>query len=353
MTLGEALARRDNALNFIRLVLAAGVIVGHSYQLADIAAPTMWLNPRLQEWALNGFFAVSGYLIAGSRVRLSFREFLERRARRILPGLWTVLVVVAFGFAPIISWLAGEGWDPVSSLTYVLRNLGVVVGQEFIDQTLTHAPGTPLWNGPLWTLSFEIGCYLAFGLFLGLRWVRRHGALVCAALLVGLMTAHPFLMEEPEIGLVWKNIVRLTSFFAAGVLCWFLRDRLPSRWSVVVACTVCLGVLSAVSDGQWYGQVFAAVALLTAGGLLPIRVGATNDISYGVYIYGWPVQQALADLGAAGLGIYAYQALSLLLVIPFAWASWVLVERRWLSRRRDALSVDVPQVAHHVSARAT
>lgn len=335
MTLGEALARRDNALNFIRLLLAAGVIIGHSYQASGIEAPTEWLNPRIQEWSVNGFFAVSGYLIAGSRMRLPFRVFLERRARRLLPGLWVVLVVVAFGFAPVVAWLTGEDWSPRSSLTYVANNFLIHQGQLVIDDTLTNVPDYPQWNGPLWTLVYEAGCYVAVGVALSLQAVRRHAAIACAVLLVVLMALHPVVMmgdyvAPPSI----RYSIRLGSFFAAGVLCWFLRDRIPARWSIVVACAVALVALSLLSDGQWYGQLFAAVALLSAGSLLPIRVGATNDISYGVYIYGWPIQQTLANVGAASLGIFAFHVLALVLVVPFAFASWFLIERRWLSATR-------------------
>ncbi|MCF6376285.1 acyltransferase [Nocardioides KLBMP 9356] len=347
MTIGGALARRDNALNFIRLLLAAGVIVGHSYQLSNIPAPSLWLNPRLQDWCLNGFFCVSGYLIAGSRTRLSFGTFIERRARRLLPGLWAVLVVVAFGFAPVVAALSGEHWSPTSAVAYVLDNFYLPAGQGYIADTLTRAPNTPIWNGPLWTLAYEAGCYIAFGLLLSARGVRRHGGLICGALLIALCALHPFIILNEEVPALWHNTVRLGSYFTAGVLCWFLRDRIPSRWWMVVTCAVAILVLSLVSDGQWYGQLPAAVGLLTVGGLLPIRIGATNDISYGIYIYGWPVQQALVNLGATAWGIFVYQALALVLVIPFAWASWVLVERRWLPRAAPSQAVPITLGQHH------
>ena len=332
--LGEALAKRDNALNFIRLMLAAAVIVGHSYYLTDIPAPSAWVNPLLPAWAVNGFFAISGFLIAGSRLRLSFGTYLARRARRVMPGFWTVLVVVAFVVSPLVALLVGETWHPGSALTYVAKNAGLWIWQPVVEDTLAGTPtGDASWNVPLWTLSYEAACYVVFGLVLGLRIVRRNGFLFFGVALAVLMAVHPLVMG-PEQNDMLKNAVRLASFFVAGVVCWYVRDRIPLRWWVPVVAVACLAVLSVVTDGQWYGQLPAAVALLSAGGLLPIRVGVDNDISYGVYIYGWPVQQTLAALGAATMGVALFLVLSLALVLPVAWASWMLVERRWLPQRR-------------------
>ena len=280
--------------------------------------------PILASWAVNGFFAISGYLIAGSRIRLTLGKYFARRSRRIMPGFWVMLVVVAFGFAPLYAALTGDHWSPVSSLRYVIGNAGLLITQPDIAGIER--------NAPLWTLAYEAGCYIAFGLLLSLEFVRRHGAIVCAALLVALMALHP-IVTPADHGLVGAS-VRLGSFFTAGALCWFLRDRIPARWWVMVSAAAIVAVLSVVADGQWYGQLPAAMALLTAGALLPIRVGVKNDVSYGVYIYGWPVQQTLLAIGAADFGVYAFLALSLVLVLPFAWGSWLLVERRWQHPQR-------------------
>lgn len=77
------LAGRDNALNYVRLLLACGVIVGHGYVLGYGQPPPI---PAISEHAVDGFFAISGFLIAGSRARLGMGSFLWRRAVRIYPG---------------------------------------------------------------------------------------------------------------------------------------------------------------------------------------------------------------------------------------------------------------------------
>jgi peptidoglycan/LPS O-acetylase OafA/YrhL len=296
--------------------------------------PISLTHPRLAEWSVNGFFAISGYLIAGSRLRLGWWAFLERRARRLLPAFWVVLVVVAFGFAPIVAMLTEEHWRAPSALGYVMRNAGLYIVQRDIDDTLTGTPyGDTQWNGPLWTLFYEACCYVGFGMLLGWRVVRRNGTVVAAMVLVVLMALQPVLITDEHDPWL-RAAVRLSSFFAAGVLCWFLRERIPVRWWVPALSSAVVVAISLISDGQWYAQLPAAIFFLSLGSLLPIRVGANNDISYGIYIYGWPVQKSISNVGYPPFGVYGFFALSILLTVPLAWASWKLVEQRFLPRRR-------------------
>ena len=71
--------------------------------------------------------------------------------------------------------------------------------------------------------------------------------------------------------------------------------------------------------------------MLWLGAHLPMqRVGATNDYSYGIYIYGFPAQQLLAVWGATRFGFLPFAALSVAAAAPFAVASWWLVEKHAL-----------------------
>jgi peptidoglycan/LPS O-acetylase OafA/YrhL len=64
---------------------------------------------------------------------------------------------------------------------------------------------------------------------------------------------------------------------------------------------------------------------------IPLRIGSTHDISYGVYIYAFPIQQTLAIVGWNRMGWFGYSLVSLALTLPLAWASWLLVERPVMS----------------------
>src|SRR5947209_465064 len=107
----SAALRGGNSLNAIRLVLAALVLVSHSWPLLGLPEPTPVFGETLGSVAVAGFFAISGYLITGSRMKIGIVRFAWHRALRIYPGYWVVLVVTAFVLAPIVSFLADERWS--------------------------------------------------------------------------------------------------------------------------------------------------------------------------------------------------------------------------------------------------
>ena len=102
--LADAFADRGNALGTVRLALAATVVLSHAFLVLGEASE---LTQLAGAWAVNGFFALSGYLITRSRLRLPLGRYLWHRALRILPAFWTVLVAVALVAAPLATLLNG------------------------------------------------------------------------------------------------------------------------------------------------------------------------------------------------------------------------------------------------------
>lgn len=141
------------------------------------------------------------------------------------------------------------------------------------------------------------------------------------------------------------NGLRLGSFFLAGVLIYLWGDRLPL--SVAHFALVALVFLGLVLLGlaEAWGQLPLAYCVLWLGGKVPTRIGSRNDISYGLYIWAFPIQQSLAVLAPAWLGPWGSAGIALALTLPIAWLSWVVVERPAMGLRR-------PLTAHWRRARA-
>ena len=101
-TLGQVFDPRANALNAWRLALALGVIVWHSWVLTGRPAPPFALNQFATQAFVDGFFAISGFLIPASWLgNPRLRDYFLARGLRILPGMWVCLFVTAFVIAPI------------------------------------------------------------------------------------------------------------------------------------------------------------------------------------------------------------------------------------------------------------
>ncbi|WP_424464550.1 acyltransferase family protein [Pseudoclavibacter helvolus] len=241
--LRDALSTRDNALNFVRLGLAVVVIFDHAWAVGGFS-PEPTFEPAI--WAVNGFFAISGYLIAGSRMRLSLGQYLTSRFLRIYPAYAVVLLATAFLLAPISTILTGEHWSAPSAGGYVLQNSGLYIFQLGIDDTLTQVPFPRAWNGSLWTLFYEFACYIVAGLVLSLAFVRRRPLLSSSLLLTALIGAQVLISPVADnVHPVIVNMLRLMSFFAAGMLLHFSSTRVSSRPRNVVIAIGLIAVLAA------------------------------------------------------------------------------------------------------------
>ncbi len=335
---------RTNSLNLIRLALALLVLVAHGFYLSGRGTGPSFRGENLGGWAVFGFFTISGYLITASRFANPFGRYLALRVARIYPAFLVCLVVTAGVFAPLAWWAEGRPWSALLTTSttpvgYVLQNLGLRINAYDIAGTPASVPYPGAWNGSLWTLYFEFCCYLVVGLVLCLGVVRRHRWLLGVLFALSVLawaTAGSWTPEAyPDAGL----LARLLPPFLGGALVQVAAGRLTFRTPFALAAAGGAAVLVTTVDG-WGAQAASpliAYALLWLATVLPSPgLVRRHDVSYGVYIYAFPVQQLLAYAGAPRLGIVGYDALAALATAVLAALSWRLVERptlRWVRRR--------------------
>ncbi|MGE2721088.1 acyltransferase family protein [Mycolicibacterium celeriflavum] len=337
MNLGQAFDLRNNALNAFRLALASSVILFHSFPLTGNDVSWAPLRRLLFSVGVDGFFAISGFLIIASWLRRPrLREYVAARALRILPGLYVCLVVTAFIIAPIA--VAIQGGSPTKLLLsadpieYVLKNSAVAYLHPGVGDTPNGVPVPGFWDASLWSLIFEVGCYLAVAVLgmVGLA-SRRWVPLVALALaVVGALMLPPIIP-----GLQWtipQLIVRCGMMFAAGALLHHYRDVIPARWPLVAVCVVIVLAANLLPDYRVVAAVPLAYAVIVSGALIRNKhFRLRTDLSYGVYIYGFPIQQMLAVGGLIWLNPLIFSVLSFVATLPLAALSWFLVEKRAMS----------------------
>lgn len=330
MTSRVVLDPRRNSLNALRLALATAVLVSHAWPLGGRGGDPGLGDENLGGWAVAGFFALSGYLVTGSRLSAPTSwDFLARRVLRIYPAFLVVLLVVAFVFAPVSTLVDGShGYDAGASARFVVANLGLHVRQFDIPGTLTTAPYPFAWDGALWTLSYEFACYLGVGALVALVPRARLGAGVVVVLVLGTLGSAAHLLRGADDG-PGAQLVRLGTYFAAGALLYLLRDRIPLTAPAAALAAGLVVVTVLTGTFQVLAGLPLAYLLLYAAAALPLHgVGRANDVSYGMYLYGFPVQQLIVVvLGPGALPVAAYVVLSVAATVPFAWASWCWVER--------------------------
>jgi peptidoglycan/LPS O-acetylase OafA/YrhL len=318
VTLGDALVPgRPNNLHAVRLALAMAVIVSHAWPLAlgpGAAEPLEALTGHsLGGWAVGLFFFLSGLLIARSAERQEAGAFLRARARRLLPGLAVAVVVTL-----VLALMSGGHPSVAEAGQWLVRAVTLVSIEHRIPGAFANAPYPEVVNGPLWSLSHEVAAY-------GLCWAAvRLGLLRHPAGMAVLGLSALVLWAVP--GLPGRVAVFAPLFvaFALGMLAWALRDR------VVMSPLVTVGLLVLAPLGWPLAMAAAGHGALVLAFRLPPRPLA-QDLSYGAYLYGWPVAQTIVH-HAPGLSPVALALASMAAVLPFAWASWHLVERPALFR---------------------
>ncbi|MFI7589590.1 acyltransferase family protein [Spongisporangium articulatum] len=332
-TIGSVAAARgrDNAANLLRLALAVQVIVYHGFLLGGFAE-----RPELafmSQIGVDGFFVVSGFLIAMSWERAaSLPRYLWHRAVRILPGFWTCLILVA-GLACLVAILEGTAtqafWtSPHNPLAYVTHNAFVQL--QFLDIAggPSGVPHPGEWNLSLWTLAWEAKAYLAVAV-LGLlaRRVPVAWRVLPVLALLGAMA-----VEAAEVvggGEDRAQGVRFVGVFAAGMVMYVHRHRIPHDGRVAALAALVLGAGLLLLQDDYRAGALPALAYLTIWVAYRLREPGflRHDLSYGVYIYAFPVGQLLAILGVQAAGYPVYVAATVAATLPVAALSWFGVER--------------------------
>jgi peptidoglycan/LPS O-acetylase OafA/YrhL len=333
------------------LLLASLVIVSHSWPLSGREPEPAIGGANLGTWAVFGFFAISGFLITRSRLNgHPAIDFYRARVLRIFPAFLVALLVVAFAFVPLsLLFDPAADWHPLSSVTFVVRNLPLyppLLGQPGIVDTLATVPFAFLWNGSLWTLFWEACCYLLIGIGVSVlsRRVLPVAVLVLFVLLTILSVAGAFgLVPMPDLA---GRVIPMVIAFLGGAALFLYGARVPQG---VIGALVAVGLLVVIvvlGLVPQFGTLPLGYLLLVLGNTMPLsRVGSKFDISYGVYIYAWPVQQLIALAFGPALPLPLFILFAFAGTVPLAFLSSLLVERPALSlksRRTAELPSDAP-----------
>ena len=340
-TVGARFDPAANPIGFLRLVAATLVLVSHAWELGGWGKDPLW---HLTDGAATGgsvavlfFFVLSGFLVTPSLQRSrSVWAYARARALRLLPAFWVSLVVVAGVVGPLVWWhergsLAGYLSSSPSPVGFVVTNAALKIQQWGIGGLLDDVPHPSAFNGSLWTLFYEAVAYVVLvplGL-VGALGARRWLLLVLTSGLVMALA----LADLSDVGTTMEQALSVTGIelvaaFLVGALVWVYRDRLPAHLGMVPLGLAVMAVGVAVGGGRAFMVAGFGVAV---AGLVCLRVctgvGRRTDLSYGVYVYAFPVQQLLATWGVHEWGLVSYVAVTLPPVFGLALLSWVFVER--------------------------
>ena len=236
-TIAEAMRRPHNNFTALRLALALAVIVSHAFSITTGSLENEPLMRStgftLGEHAVNGFFAVSGFLVTMSFDRRGWRDYVVARALRIVPALVAATLVTALLLGPALTrlplaqYLADPALWRFIALTPTTFKSATALPGLFSDNVFPYPMGT------VWTLKYEMLCYI--GVFAaGLAGLMRQ-RIVALGLVAALFVAIVALdLLHPEAGKATQTSLRLPFLFAAGGVLYLWSDKLPVS-SIVAA----------------------------------------------------------------------------------------------------------------------
>lgn len=335
-----AMLERLKVNNFdgLRLIFASMVVVFHIGLLSQAPqlAGLQWVSST---FAVQAFFFVSGFLVVMSFDRGGApASYFKKRFLRIAPAYVVVIIAAALLLASLSTLTASEYFLSAEWRSYVISNLMLSnFNQPDLPGVFQHNY-EPAVNGSLWTIKIEVMFYCTVPFIV---WaIRRLGYKpVLAAIFLGSVAWH--------IGFVYfgdttgndlyyrlaKQLPGQLSFFAVGAYAYYrTSDDLPPP----PAWAAALGVVGyALSDGLFYHFLAPfCVGLFTYWAAIRVpqlwsshKVG---DLSYGVYLYHFPIAQALIALGVFAESPIMGFVLVCLLTLAIAAASWHLIEKRAL-----------------------
>jgi peptidoglycan/LPS O-acetylase OafA/YrhL len=334
---------------------------------------------------VSAFFTLSGFLITSLLLaeqersgRISLKSFWSRRARRLLPAAYAAIAgVLIFGVTiATVDQARSLRADVLSTLAYVANWRFYFSGRSYAH--LFSAPSPVLH---FWSLAIEEQFYLLFPLLLvGVFAIARGrkavvGAAFTAAIVASVVASNVLLASTGESRVYYGTDTRAAELLIGALLAIVFTRYRPTRRAGPVGtavATVAGGAALATMVAWWstvqqsdrwlYHGGFALHACLTAIVIACVFVDgplswllsrkpivALGLISYGVYLFHWPIYLWLSP-ERTGLSTWPLLGLRLAVTIPIAIASYFFLEQPIRHRRR--LQGWVPKVVAPVSVAA-
>ena len=356
--LANAAEKGANSYGIIRVIAAILVIWTHSYSVlggADADEPLRQLSGwSAGSHAVNLFFSLSGLMVAASWERSrDFFDFALARVLRITPALIFVNVLIVVLSGLFLTTSPGSFWTGENIGNFLASTILMFKAGSTLEGVFATNPWPGVVNIPIWTIKFEIICYASLAVLMLLAGLLRLSPFQRRLMLVVLLAASAaVMMWQGDAGQFdfAGNLARFFFAFYLGVGAWFERERIKLNWPYLFVLWLVIGVAISLDSVTMLPLAIVGTAYLAfwAGSFKAGRIQRAadrTDLSYGMYISGFFIQQWLVA-ALPGQSIAANAISATILAALFAWFSWKLIEWpalqlrprfwRWATKLRNA-----------------
>lgn len=332
-----------NNFDFLRHVFALCVVVAHCFPISGVGSCD-WLcqlsNNQFDfsQLGVKGFFIISGYLIFQSLERSnSLFDYYWKRILRLFPGLLVVLVLticlLPFVYnGSFLDYIANR-----STLTYIPNNLVLYRTQYTIPGVFESNPYKSIINGSLWTIPYEFTLYILLSCLFYLKQSKKLTKIILLLTTIFLLVTNLFFADK----LIGRNFILMSShlvdlgfYFVAGSVLSVIKFN-EFKYINVLLSIACVLIVGSLYVGFFEQIKYFILPIIVIGigikhtPLLSFLTEKTGDLSYGIYIYGFLIQQIL--MYYFHLNLWTLLICSLIIVPLFALFSWHIIEKKALS----------------------
>jgi peptidoglycan/LPS O-acetylase OafA/YrhL len=347
LTVAHSQSKRNRQFDLFRIIFATMVLLGHAPELTDGDRSRELFNKLTRsgmsfgDVGVIGFFLLSGYLIVQSwQGDPEFLNYLRKRLLRIVPGYMVAAILSTL----IVGLLAPAVPSFFQHLGY---HFPVTLLRLDSPKTPPVFPGFHYQdvNGSLWTIPYELRCYLLVAVFGVCGLFRRPLIWICATVFFLVVISSNWLEHRLSWGPLQgftgypPHVFHLTATFLVGGCFYLLRDRIVFRPAFAIPAAIILLLADA------FAPSFLEVPLILMGGYLLFYIAKAPmeslanlkrfpDVSYGIYLYGWPVEALLIWYHRGSPWVTF--VVSVPICFALGWLSWHFVERPMLKLKRRA-----------------
>lgn len=334
-----------NCFDFARHLMALMVLISHHYALNGLTEPHIdgsfiygMKHQSIGAIAVLVFFSISGYLVTKSFNRCEgMLDYAEKRVRRLFPGLIVCCAILVFLVMPI--YVKSDGL-PLFDKNYIKSFInGISLLQPNFPYPTAAFKHHNIINGSLWTLASEFACYfiVAIALLYSKSWKAPLtlilGVIFLQVSLISGLQDFTFYQTKFSRFLPFILVFSIGSLMAITEKSW---STTRARMIIFIVCPLIIFAISKQPEAFVIGNAaFAALVITFCTALKVDPIKGRFDISYGIYIYAWPIQQIVSN--ELSTGFYMGMAISLCLTIIAASLSWRFVESPFLRRRKSEL----------------
>ena len=333
---------RPNGFDYLRIILAIAIIGWHSLTVvypADIEAKYFIPLRPLILFLVPSFFALSGFLVSGSLFRTQhLPTFLTLRALRIFPALFCEVIISAFLIGALLTKLPlGEYFSHPMFHSYFLNIIGDIhytLPGVFEENRYNYV------NTQLWTIPYELECYIAISILYILTLHKRPKIFVAVLSIITLIATWYGMTHNLEVMNFRPTGRFAVASFLWGVVAYVLKDKIPHNRIIFAICVV----FAWAALHRRFGEFLAAPAIA----YITIYIGLIDykktflllagDISYGLYLYGFAIQQAVYQTLPQFRTWTGNFLISLAIASIVGYISWVYVESKVLDHKKFCIA---------------